>query len=207
MPFSPGKKQLLAEMTSLLGEPDKAVSYREAARQLADRINRCFFDRETGFYYDRKISDTTPTGICDGGELLVARGRGPEGWAPLWAGVADAGRAAGVRKMMLDRAEFNTTVPLGTASLTNPAYDPDIYWRGRVWLDQVYFGLKGLRKYGYEMDARALADRLFSNAAGLTGDQPIRENYNPETGEMQGASNFSWSAALLFMLERDFPRE
>ncbi|KAL8205077.1 UNVERIFIED_CONTAM: hypothetical protein K2H54_000133 [Gekko kuhli] len=71
---------------------------------------------------------------------------------------------------MLNAQEFNTKVPLGTAALTNPAYDPDIYC-----------------------------------AAGAGGQRPHpRENYNPETGAMQGASNFSWSSAHLYMLYRNF---
>lgn len=35
-------------------------------------------------------------------------------------------------------------------------------------------------------------------------DGPIRENYNPLNGEQQGAPNFSWSAAHLYMLYNDF---
>ena len=105
---------------------------------------------------------------------------------------------------MLDPNEFNSLVPLGTAAMTNPAYDPNIYWRGRVWLDQFYFGVTGLANYGYKADANALVDKLLKNADGLVGDKPIRENYNPETGAMQGASNFSWSAAHVYMLYYDF---
>ncbi len=55
---------------------------------------------------------------------MTARGRGPEGWSPLWAEVADKEKAARVREVMLNAQEFNTKVPLGTAALTNPAYDP-----------------------------------------------------------------------------------
>ena len=200
------EKRLLAAMAERLGYGDEAAVYMDDAAALARRINECFFDAETGFYYDRRIEVSTPRERC-GGTLLVQRGRGPEGWSPLWANIADLDKAARVRDVMLDESEFNTHVPLGTAALTNPAYHPDIYWRGRVWLDQVYFGLIGLKNYGYDADARALAQKLFDNAAGLTGDGPIRENYNPETGEMQGASNFSWSAALLYVLQRELLAE
>ena len=50
------------------------------------------------------------------GKLLTARGRGPEGWSPLWAEVADKEKAARVREVMLNAQEFNTRVPLGTAA-------------------------------------------------------------------------------------------
>ena len=72
-----------------------------------------------------------------------------------------------------------------------------------MWLDQVWFGLAGLQNYGYDDDAAALARKVLANAEGLAGSQPIRENYNPETGAMQGATNFSWSAAHLLALLKD----
>ncbi|OUS27520.1 hypothetical protein A9Q98_09455 [Thalassotalea sp. 42_200_T64] len=163
------------------------------------------FDENTGFYYDRKFSadDKADQHGCVG-ELLTYRGRGPEGWSSLWAGIADKDKAAAVKNVMLAAGEFNTLVPLGTAAVTNPAFDADIYWRGRVWLDQVYFGLIALDNYGYQAEAIALANKLFANAQGLSAQGSIRENYNPLTGEVQGASNFSWSATHLLMLYREF---
>lgn len=203
--FLAKEKRILADMADLLGKPDDASRYRDGAAQLAGYINSCMFDEASGFYYDRQIAQGD---VADGngcvGKLLTARGRGPEGWSPLWAEVADKEKAARVREVMLNAQEFNTKIPLGTAALTNPAYDPNIYWRGRVWLDQFYFGVKGLENYGYRSDAEALVNKLFNNAEGLAGSGPIRENYNPETGAMQGASNFSWSSAHLYMLYRNF---
>lgn len=108
---------------------------------------------------------------------------------------------------MLDPKEFNTYVPLGTAALTNPTFGADIYWRGRVWVDQFWFGLKGMARYGYRAEALKLADTFFQHAKGLTAEGPIQENYNPLTGAQQGAPNFSWSAAHLYMLYNDFLKQ
>ncbi|WDE08832.1 alpha-glucosidase [Thalassomonas viridans] len=198
------EKSLLAKMAELLRLPKQAETYRSQANALATRINQCFFDETSGFYYDRSFdrSDQAEKTGCTG-KLLVARGRGPEGWSPLWANIADPEKARRVKNVMLNSEEFNTKVPLGTAALSNPAYHPDSYWRGRVWLDQLYFGLTALDNYGYKNDAARLADKLLHNAQGLSGSGAIRENYNPETGEVQGATNFSWSAAHLFMLYRE----
>lgn len=71
-------------------------------------------------------------------------------------------------------------------------------------MDQFWFGLKGMERYGYRDDALKLADTFFRHAKGLTADGPIQENYNPLTGAQQGAPNFSWSAAHLYMLYNDF---
>ncbi len=48
---------------------------------------------------------------------------------------------------MLNNTQFNTYVPFPTAALTNPAYGSDIYWRGRVWIDQAYFGVVSLAMF------------------------------------------------------------
>jgi len=202
------EKTLLAKMARLLKQNKQADDYNQQAKILAKRINQCFFDEDSGFFYDRsfKASDKADKYGCTG-QLLTTRGRGPEGWSPLWAKIADSDKAEQVKNVMLKSNEFNSTIPLGTAALSNPAYDADIYWRGRVWLDQVYFGLIALDNYGYHQDAKALAEKLFNNAEGLSENGAIRENYNPETGAVQGATNFSWSAAHLLMLYREFLAE
>ncbi|MFQ3313663.1 MAG: putative isomerase [Colwellia sp.] len=137
-------------MTELLQQEKLAASYRQAAKDLSKLINQCFFDEGSGFFYDRSFTLSTlkskiksvqeskqvDTNGCIR-TLLTAPGRGPEGWSPLWANIADADKAERVKNVILKSNEFNTTIPLGTAALTNPAYDADIYWHGRLWLDQV----------------------------------------------------------------------
>ncbi|MFP1497392.1 MGH1-like glycoside hydrolase domain-containing protein [Escherichia coli] len=83
----------------------------------------------------------------------------------------------------------------------------DIYWRGRIWVDNVLVSSKGMERYGYRDDALKLADTFFRHAKGLTTNGPIQENYNPLTGAQQGAPNFSWSAAHLYMYNRFFRKQ
>ncbi|MGC6098966.1 alpha-glucosidase [Enterobacter quasiroggenkampii] len=196
----------LAQMASLLGKEQEASRYRQLADKLATYINTCMFDAKSGFYYDIRIEDKPLANGC-AGKPIVERGKGPEGWSPLFNGAATQAHADAVVKVMLDPKEFNTYVQLGTAALTNPAFGPDIYWRGRVWVDQFWFGLKGMERYGYREQAQTLAENFFKHTKGLTSDGPIQENYNPLTGAQQGAPNFSWSAAHLYMLYNDFFRK
>ncbi|ERB66237.1 alpha-glucosidase [Vibrio coralliilyticus OCN008] len=195
--------QFLAEMADIIGKQEEGKVFREKAEHLADYINTCMFDEESGYFYDIRIEDKPLANGC-AGKPIVERGKGPEGWSPLFNGAATPAHADAVVKVMKDTEEFNTYVPLGTAALSNPAFGADIYWRGRVWVDQFYFGLKGMEKYGYRDDAVEMATAFFDNADGLIQDGPIRENYNPLTGAQQGAPNFSWSAAHLYMLYNDF---
>lgn len=193
----------MAEIADILGKKTAAADFRAKAVKLAGYINTCMFDSRSGFFYDIRIEDKPLANGC-AGKPIVERGKGPEGWSPLFNGAATQAHADAVVKVMKDVREFNTYVPLGTAALTNPAFGADIYWRGRVWVDQLYFGLKGMEQYGYREDAVKMAQAFFDHADGLVSDAPIRENYNPLNGQQQGASNFSWSAAHLYMLYNDF---
>ena len=195
--------QYLAQMADILGKDTDAKEFREKADKLASYINTCMFDEGTGFFYDIRIEDKPLANGC-AGKPIVERGKGPEGWSPLFNKAATQENADAVVKVMKDTSEFNTYIPLGTAALSSPAFGPDIYWRGRVWVDQFYFGLKGMESYGYRDDAVEMAGAFFDHADGLVGDGPIRENYNPLTGDQQGAPNFSWSSAHLYMLYNDF---
>ena len=195
--------QYLAQMADILGKDTDAKEFREKADKLASYINTCMFDEGTGFFYDIRIEDKPLANGC-AGKPIIERGKGPEGWSPLFNKAATQANADAVVKVMKDTSEFNTYIPLGTAALSSPAFGPDIYWRGRVWVDQFYFGLKGMESYGYRDDAVEMAGAFFDHADGLVGDGPIRENYNPLTGDQQGAPNFSWSSAHLYMLYNDF---
>jgi putative isomerase len=201
----------LSKIARVLGKSSDEAKFAKVAENTKEYLNKCMFDVKTGYFYDISVNMNTSTGVFEpldngcAGLPLVERGMGSEGWTPLFTGVATQTNADAVIKNMLDESKFNTAaVPLGTASMDNPAYGADIYWRGRVWVDQFYFGIQSLDKYGYKVEAIEMADKFFDNASGLTGDFPIQENYNPETGAAQGANNFSWSSAHLYMMYKNF---
>ena len=190
-----------------MGYPDDAVELEEQARHLSERIRRCFFDKESGYFYDRVLAPetSTPADRTNGcpGTLLVGRGRGPEGFAPLWTGIATKEQGRAAIRALLDSKEFATPLPFPTLSRSAADFDPGGYWRGRVWLDQYDFALRALARQGHQREARQLCRRLVQQADGLSTTAPIHENYNPLSGQRLGASNFSWSAAhLLLMLQR-----
>ena len=189
------EKGFLKEMAEILGYDEDAEKYTKEAKKLRKYINEEMYDEETGFYYDVQTNE-------DGSEkkLLVNRGKGTEGWIPLWAKAATREQASTVVENMMDEGKFNTYVPLPTASKDNEKYDPERYWRGPVWLDQALYGIEALQNYGYNEKAKELTLKLFNNTKGLLEDGPIHENYNPETGEGLHTKNFSWSASAFYLL-------
>lgn len=186
-------KKMLSEMALLLNKPEIAKELTAEAEKLKEHIQNKMFDKETGFFYDTRI---------ESGEFVKVMGA--ECWLPLWAGIATPEQAKQVVEKMLDPNKFNSTLPLGTLDTSHPRLRPTRgYWRGPVWVDQVYFGITGMRNYGYNVEADYLMEKFIDNAQGLTSDGPIHENYNPLTGETLNCKNFGWSSALIIKMILD----
>ncbi|MFJ2743804.1 MGH1-like glycoside hydrolase domain-containing protein [Streptomyces sp. NPDC087440] len=185
----------LARIARELGKSGEARAWDKKSRATHAAVRERMYDPATGWFHDKALGGAT---------LLTARGRGIEGAVPMWTGTASKEQAKAVRAKLNDPAEFATKVPFPTVAKSSPYFQPTKYWRGPVWLDQAYFALGGLRKYGYDRDADALTGQLLAQAGGLKGNGPIMENYDPTTGAPLNSTNFSWSAALLLpMVTRD----
>ncbi|WP_371656505.1 MULTISPECIES: MGH1-like glycoside hydrolase domain-containing protein [unclassified Streptomyces] len=186
-----GDQEHLGRIAAELGKRADAEGWRAKAAATASAVRERMYDPAADWFHDTALGT---------GTRLVDRGRGIEGAIPLWTGVATRSQAAAVRERLLDPAEFGTAMPLPTVSKSSPYFASRQYWRGPVWLDQAYFAIAGMRRYGFDRDADALTARLIDSAAGLTGNAPIMENYDPLTGDPLNSPNFSWSAALLLPL-------
>ncbi|EJF99197.1 MGH1-like glycoside hydrolase domain-containing protein [Flavobacterium sp. F52] len=185
------EKDYLSKMASVLKLNDEAKKWKNESDALKLKIQKQFWDQETGWFYDTTI---------DGKTLIKAMGC--EGYCPIWAEVATAEQAKSAKNNMVDPASLNTFVPLPTLAANHPKFKPDNgYWRGPIWLDQSYFGINGLEKYGYTKEANELAYKLMHNAEGVMDKgTSIRENYQPVNGKGLEAYNFSWSASHYLML-------
>ncbi|MBQ8061918.1 MAG: glycoside hydrolase [Bacteroidales bacterium] len=156
-------------------------------------ISDWFFDPEDGFFHDRKLGS---------GDFIKVYGT--EAAIPLWTGIAPEDQAYSVIKHFTDKSKFATYIPFPTLSADNPAFTPNGYWRGPVWLDQAYFGISGIRRYGQAGTADEMTEEIFTRLKGINGGQPIHENYDALTGEPLEAPNFSWSAAALLLLYQEY---
>ncbi len=158
----------------------------------AKKMDAYFFDEKNGYYYDRVLED---------GFIKV---EGTEAFIPLWTKMASPERAEEAIKMYQKPTKFSTYIPFPTVSADHPEFQYDKYWRGPVWIDQVYFGIAGIRNYGHKEMADSYTDQIFTRLEGLAGETPIGENYDPSTGKRLRAPNFSWSSAHLLLLYWEF---
>ncbi|MHC5279460.1 alpha-glucosidase [Listeria kieliensis] len=189
------EKGFLASIAKELDKGKEAKQYEKEAKKVKEYVEDNMYDEKTGYYYDLQITSKN-----NKTKLLVNRGKGTEGWLPLWANLAFKDRAKEVRNNMMSQAKFNTHVPFPTASRDNKKFSATKYWRGPVWLDQALFGVEALQNYGYQAEAKFMAEKLFNQTEGLMGNGPIHENYDPLTGEGLSTSNFSWSAAAYYLM-------
>jgi len=184
------EKLFLSQLAEALNLND-ASQYESEAESLKVKIQTQFYDANDGWFYDTNL---------DGVQFI--KGEGSEGWTALWASVATQKQAEAVKNKMMNPNKFFTKVPFQTMSADHEKFDPlKGYWRGPNWLDQAYFGVKGLRNYGFNKEADKATIQILEGAEGLLGKgKSIRENYHPLTGEGLHAQNFSWSAAHVILL-------
>ena len=173
--------QLLEKMAGLINQRFEEENYFRT-------INDYFFVSKPGFYFDKRLDGT------------FVEEEGTEACIPLWTQIATEEQAASCVKLFTDTAKFATYIPFPTIAADNPKFMPAGYWRGPIWLDQVYFGISGIRKYGYKQEADMFTEQVFSRLDGLMTDMPIHENYDTHNGKTLKAPHFSWSAAHLLML-------
>ncbi len=177
--------RLLAKLAPVAGavfdEPDKLA-----------QVQDYFFVSDPGFFFDKRLDGT------------FVMEEGTEACIPLWAEIASKEQAAAVMKIFSDTTKFATYIPFPTIAADNPKFMPAGYWRGPIWLDQVYFGISGIRRYGYKKEADAFTDQVFTRLQGLKEDAPIHENYDTHNGARLKAPHFSWSSAHLLMLYEEY---
>lgn len=185
------EKFYLAYLLDEIGQKHSANQFREEGKQLKKLIQENFFDKETGFFYDRK-SET--------GELVKVIDI--SGWIPLFTKVASPDQARAVKNNMLDPELFGDYFPFSSLNHKHPLYKPDEgYFRGQTWMNYTYFGIRGWKNYGFTEDAYKYTMLIPDKLKGLADKGfPIRENWNSETGEGMTAMHFGWSSVFSILL-------
>lgn len=119
-------------------------------------------------------------------------------FAPLFAHIYTEKEAQFViDKYLLNPEEFATTFGIPTVSKSDPSFDPQGFWRGPVWLNVNWFVFQGLKKYGFDSEAKKILDSSLQ----LLEKSGFREQYDPLNGAGQGARNFTWGGLVLDMMK------
>jgi alpha,alpha-trehalase len=169
----------MATFATALGRPDEAA--RWTAR--AERIRAAFQAKmiADGLPCDLEGPDETPVIQPSAGQFMT-----------LVGGCVTPEQAEALVAQLM-QPNFWTTYPVPTSPIDADNYNPGIYWRGNVWPCVNWLIYKGLRRYGFDAIADALAERTYA----LIELSDFWEYYHPETGEGLGGTRFSWATVLL----------
>lgn len=204
----------LAYLLEEIGEPQQAIRRRRQASALAEAMTAHLWDERDGTFYSADIG-LRPVDVED----WLHRGA-PRSWAsiplridgwssflPLWAGLASDEQAARMVERIRDTRTFQATYGVRTLSRLEKMYNLGASnnpsnWLGPVWGISNYLVFRGLVKYGFDDDARALAEktvRLFGRDLEATGG--LHEYYHPDSGDPIMTKGFqNWNFLVLNML-------
>ena len=190
----------LAESAGELGLAEDAARWRARADTLAAKINETMWDPETRFYYnvDRATNGftvKTAKGPLDLRRMEII------GFLPLWAGIAPPDRAAALVSHLTNPAKFWRRFGVPTLAADDAGYEPVIrrccQWNGAVWLEWNYLVFDGLRRAGFQREARELGAKMIDAAVlQLERNHRFWESYSPDHEELASPQNYIWDSIL-----------
>jgi putative isomerase len=192
-----------------------AAQYQEDADDLKAAILEYCWDERDGFFYsvDFNFVDQGPYPKRHGGQLrdwpcLIQRIGVWSGFLALWAGIASREQAERVvMEHYRNEKSFNAPAGVRTLSRLEKMYNVRASggpssWLGPIWGVSNYLTFRGLVRYGFTDDARALAEKtiiLFGRDIERFG--AMHEYYQPENGEPILNRGFqNWNYLVLNMI-------
>ena len=210
------KEQLaISKIASALSLADKAEKYAHLAECLKKAVQENCWDERDGFYYSVDLNllpvDLTQNlhkGCPRHWSTLIQRIEVWSCFLAMWAGIATDKQAERmVKEHYLDERTFHAPYGVRTLSKMEKMYaiiksgNPSC-WLGPIWGISNYMVFEGLVKYGYNKEAKDLAEKtitMFGKDIDECGE--MHEYYNPETGEGVNNPGFqNWNLLSLNML-------
>ncbi len=197
-----------------LGDLPSANVWRGKAQDLADAINTHLWDERDGTFYSADLAlnaidedDWLHRGAPRTWSSLLLRVDNWSSFLPLWAGFATQEQAQRMVERLVDTRTFNSNYGVRTLSRLEKQYNlrasnNPSNWLGPIWGISNYLVFRGLQKYGFDAEARELAEktvRLFGQDLELNGS--LHEYYNPDSGEPIMTKGFqNWNFLVLTMI-------
>jgi hypothetical protein len=178
--------QLLKEIADDIGEelPDDI----KHAMHVAPHALETLWDSETQQYCNRNVLT---------GKLIKIPTVST--FMPLYAGVLPKERVELLVSQMHDVQTFGTAFPLPSTPINSDYFRPNRYWQGPTWVNMNWLLADGLERNGKRAEAAGLRERTVD----MISRGGMYEYFSPMTAEPAGASDFSWTAALLIDMLAD----
>lgn len=190
--------RLLAKMARQLNRPEEAAEWDRQAQELTQALVETFYFPERSMFLD----------VAEGTREIFSGVKGPNMFFPLLLDELPL-PAEEVRRIieghMLNPEEFYRPLPFPSLSYDDPKFDPNGYWRGRIWPHIGFVMLQILWKHGYHEQADHCAEWFLD----LYAQTPwFHENYYgapleaPErlSGAKHGVADYNWGHATVIRL-------
>lgn len=196
--------QAMAYLAGLLADNEASQRYLTCADSLRDAVREYCWDEKDGMYYSVDLNLIPYTGekqIIFGKPFVLHEGAPRDypcliqrigcwaGFMVLWAGIATEEQARRmVRENLTDERTFWSPYGIRTLSRLEKMYNTRAThnpsnWQGPIWGISNYMVFKGLVDYGFDSEARQLAENTINLfASDLEKEGALHEYYNPETG-------------------------
>ncbi len=192
--------QCLEKMANALNKKSEAKEWAQKIDKTAKLVNDLMWDEETQFYYSVNKKDHSF-------KFLTRDLRRKEiiGFLPLWAEIAPKDRADILVKELLNEETFWRPYGVPTLSAADPWYSPYVdyccKWNGPVWLLWDYMVYDGLKNYGYDKEAKMLAEKMTKAVnVQLSKNHNFWESFSPDNEVLNCPSNYIWDAIIAKLL-------
>lgn len=183
----------LAQIAQVLGKSADAAQLLAEARKYR-RSLQTLWSPEMGIFLNKDLRS---------GKFSTRLS--PTNFYPLIAHAATPAQALRmVQEHLTNPKQFWGTWILPSISRSDPAYNDQNYWRGRIWGPMNYLVYQGLRKYDDAQIAQARREMASNGAKLFLGEWRskghVHENYNAITGSGDDVENsdafYSWGGLL-----------
>jgi putative isomerase len=202
-------------LSERLNLKDIASEYKKDAQALKEAIQKNCWDERDGSFYSVDLNLLPITnkvygfhsGYPRNYSCLIQRIDVWSNFLPLWADIATPEQARRIIKHYRDTSTFNAPYGVRTISKMEKMYsliassNPS-NWDGPIWGISNYLVWEGLVKYGFNAEAKELAEKtvvLFGKD--FEKNETLHEYYDPESGEPILHPGFQdWNYLALNML-------
>lgn len=115
---------------------------------------------------------------------------------PLYGGSISKERAEQLVSLLKNKHMFETKYPVPSVPVNSPWFHATAYWQGPTWINTNWMIVDGLKRYGFHEEA----EWIIAQSIELVRQAGFHEYFSPVDGEPAGATNFSWTAALIIDL-------
>lgn len=213
----------MAYLSGCLNLAEQKARYTSDAENLQTAIRNHCWDERDGFYYSVDLNllpINNKPGKYLGLEFVLNSGHPRDydcliqrlgvwsGFLAMWTGIATKEQAKRiVEEHYKNEKTFNA--PFGIRSLSKMEKMYSIYasgnpsdWQGPVWIIVNYFVFRGLLKYGFEKEAKDIAEKTIRLlGADATKEGAFHEYYDPESGRPIINKGFqNWNYLVMNMI-------